>query len=66
MHLDLTVPVIGLPVTSDSLGTCTVNIPLAIRLRGVRGFLQFGWSNPAACPSGLPVSASNALEVVVQ
>jgi len=60
------VPFVILPAFSDQAGRCTVPLPLPAGVRGARCHAQFIWMNTAACPGKGMLSASDALEVVVQ
>ncbi len=63
--IDPTAGLVGVPVTSDALGECTVPIPIpaAPQLAGQRFYLQFAWPDTCA-PGGL--SASNALATMIE
>lgn len=59
-------PFVILPALSDQAGRSTVPVPLPLSAKGARCHAQFVWINTPACPGPGLLSASDALEVVVQ
>lgn len=57
---------LALPATSDAGGLCALPLAIPPGTQGARLFSQFIWLNTPACPGSGPLSASDALEILVQ
>jgi len=65
-YLNPAVPFLAFLAVSDATGASTVRVPIPAGTKGVRVYCQFFMSTTVACPGSGPLSASNALDMIIQ
>jgi hypothetical protein len=66
LHIRPELPFFALPVSSDAIGGTVTYVPIPNGVKGIRFYGQYFWTNTPSCPGPGPISASNALEVIIQ